>query len=196
MFRYDNHDDALNSFNQAKAADPNNPTAVIAWRDMTPPNFTDLRIATPMLARPVVRHWPTSTLQDNHLGVGRNASHRVSHSYGSTNVPTRSPWGGMHANDVVLLGCLGTTTHSAAKHLDGGRGWPLTDPISMLARTASQYVNRGQNLAGSAVQGLAVGLAPTSLLATDSVSMRFRAEVPNSDGINPHRPLLLLPPGQ
>ncbi|CKT93761.1 Alpha/beta hydrolase of uncharacterised function (DUF1023) [Mycobacterium tuberculosis] len=32
---HDNHDDALNLFNQAKAADPNNPTAVIAWMGST-----------------------------------------------------------------------------------------------------------------------------------------------------------------
>lgn len=44
---HDNHDDALNLFNQAKAADPNNPTAVIAWMGYDGPE---------RLHRPAYRH--------------------------------------------------------------------------------------------------------------------------------------------
>lgn len=60
-----------------------------------------------------------------------------------------------------------------------------TDPISMLGQldSLSQYVNRG-NLAGQ-LQGLAVGLG-TDPAGDGFGSVRFRAEVPNSDGINPH----------
>lgn len=59
-----------------------------------------------------------------------------------------------------------------------------TDPISMLGQldSLSQYVNRG-NLAGQ-LQGLAVGLG-TDPAGDGFGSVRFRAEVPNSDGINP-----------
>lgn len=189
---HDNHDDALNLFNQAKAADPHNPTAVIAWMGYDAPNdFTDPRIATPMLARigGAALAEDVNGLWVTHLGVGQNVT-VLGHSYGSTTVADAFALGGMHANDAVLLGCPGTDlAHSAASfHLDGGRvyvGAASTDPISMLGQldSLSQYVNRG-NLAGQ-LQGLAVGLG-TDPAGDGFGSVRFRAEVPNSDGINPH----------
>lgn len=122
---HDNHDDALNLFNQAKAADPNNPTAVIAWMGYDAPNdFTDPRIATPMLARigGAALAEDVNGLWVTHLGVGQNVT-VLGHSYGSTTVADAFALGGMHANDAVLLGCPGTDlAHSAASfHLDGGR---------------------------------------------------------------------------
>lgn len=85
---HDNHDDALNLFNQAKAADPNNPTAVIAWMGYDAPNdFTDPRIATPMLARigGAALAEDVNGLWVTHLGVGQNVT-VLGHSYGSTTV--------------------------------------------------------------------------------------------------------------
>ena len=46
---HDGHNDAINLSEQANAADPNNPTAVIAWMGYDAPN--DLAVAEPNMAR-------------------------------------------------------------------------------------------------------------------------------------------------
>ncbi|BBX73272.1 hypothetical protein H7H78_05040 [Mycobacterium shinjukuense] len=189
---HDNHNDALNLFGQANAADPKNPTAVIAWMGYDAPNdFTDPRISTPMLAR-IGAHalaQDVNGLWETHLGGGQHVT-VLGHSYGSTTVADAFALGGMHANDAVLLGCPGTdlARSAASFHLDGGRvyvGAASTDPISMLGQSdgLSRYVNR-DNIGGQLL-GLTAGLG-TDPAGDGFGSVRFRAEVPNSDGINPH----------
>jgi hypothetical protein len=189
---HDSHNDALNLYQQANAADPSNPTAVIAWMGYDAPNdFTDPRIATPMLARTggEALAQDVNGLWATHLGGGEHVT-VLGHSYGSTTVADAFATDGMHANDAVLLGCPGTDlAHNAAEfHLDGGRvyvGAASTDPISMLGQLdgLSKYVY------GDDVAGQLLGTDPG--LGTDPAgdgfgSVRFRAEVPGSDGIAAH----------
>lgn len=134
------HNDALNLYGQANAADPNNSTAVIAWMGYDAPNdFKDLQpISTPMLARTggAALARDVNGLWATHLGGGQHVT-VLGHSYGSTTVADAFAMHDMHANDAVLIGCPGT---------DPGLG---ADP---------------------AADGFG--------------SVRFRAEVPGSDGIN------------
>ncbi|MCV7121687.1 putative alpha/beta hydrolase [Mycobacterium lacus] len=189
---HDGHNDALNLYGQANAADPKNPTAVIAWMGYDAPNdFTDPRIATPMLARTggAALAQDVNGLWATHLGDGRHVT-VLGHSYGSTTVADAFALGGMHANDAVLLGCPGTdlARSAASFHLDGGRvyvGDASTDPIGMLGQLdgLSNYVNR-DNIGGQLL-GLTAGLG-TDPAGDGFGSVRFRAEVPGSDAINPH----------
>lgn len=122
---HDGHNDAINLFEQANAADPHNPTAVIAWMGYDAPNgFDDVqRISTPALARA----GSASLAQDvnglwaTHLGAGQHVT-VLGHSYGSTTVADAFAMHNMHANDAVLLGCPGTDMARSAEqfHLDGG----------------------------------------------------------------------------
>jgi hypothetical protein len=114
---HDNHDDALNLYVEANAADPNNPTAVMAWMGYDAPNsFTDPRIAFPELARTggaalaadVDGLWTTHLGGDQHVTV-------IGHSYGSTTVADAFANSHMHANDAVLLGCPGTDLATNAR---------------------------------------------------------------------------------
>ncbi|OSC39527.1 alpha/beta hydrolase [Mycobacterium decipiens] len=189
---HDIHNDALNLYSQANAADPRNPTAAIAWMGYDAPNdFTDPRIATPMLARTggAALALDVNGLWVTHLGDGQHVT-VLGHSYGSTTVADAFAMGGMHANDAVLLGCPGTdlARSTASFHLDGGRvyvGAASTDPVSMLGQldSLSKYVN--SNNIGGQMLGLTAGLGVDP--AGDGFgSVRFRAEVPDSDGINPH----------
>ncbi|MBS4728412.1 hypothetical protein MSM1_08705 [Mycobacterium sp. SM1] len=189
---HDSHNDALNLYTQANAADPNHPTAVVAWMGYDAPNdFTDPRIATPMLARTgatalaqdVNSLWATHLGGDQHVTV-------LGHSYGSTTVADAFAAKGMHANDAVLLGCPGTdlARNAGSFHVDGGHvymGAASTDPISLFGQSdgLSQYVY------GADVGGQLLGLDPG--LGTDPAgdgfgSVRFRAEVPGSDSITRH----------
>jgi Alpha/beta hydrolase len=190
---HDGHDDALNLFAQANAADPRNPTAVIAWMGYDAPNdFNDVqRISTPALARAGGQALARDVngLWATHLGAGQHVT-VLGHSYGSTTVADAFALGQMHANDAVLLGCPGTdlAQNAASFHLDGGHvyvGDASTDPVGMLGELngLSDYVNR-DNIGGQLL-GLTPGLGADP--AADGFgSVRFRAEVPGSDGINPH----------
>ena len=190
---HDNHNDALNLFAQANAADPNNPTAVIAWMGYDAPNdFNDVqRISTPELARTggQALAQDVNGLWATHLGAGQHVT-VLGHSYGSTTVADAFALGHMHANDAVLIGCPGTdlAPNAASFHLDGGHvyvGDASTDPVGMLGELngLSHYVNR-DNIGGQLL-GLTPGLG-TDPAADGFGSVRFRAEVPGSDGINPH----------
>lgn len=186
---HDGHNDAINLFEQANAADPHNPTAVIAWMGYDAPNgFDDVqRISTPALARA----GSASLAQDvnglwaTHLGAGQHVT-VLGHSYGSTTVADAFAMHNMHANDAVLLGCPGTDMARSAEqfHLDGGHvfvGDASTDPVGMLGHLdgASKKLF-GENFFGT---NPSLGTDP----AVDGFgSVRFRAEVPGSDGINPH----------
>ncbi|OBH26754.1 hypothetical protein A5692_26425 [Mycobacterium sp. E342] len=186
---HDGHNDAINLFEQSNAADPNNPTAVIAWMGYDAPNgFDDVqRISTPALARTgsAALAQDVNGLWATHLGAGQHVT-VLGHSYGSTTVADAFALHGMHANDAVLLGCPGTdAAQSAAQfHLDGGHvfvGDASTDPVGMLGHLdgASKKLF-GENFFGT---NPSLGADP----AVDGFgSVRFRAEVPGSDGINPH----------
>ncbi|OMC14952.1 alpha/beta hydrolase [Mycobacterium sp. SP-6446] len=185
--------DALNLYGQANAADPNNPTAVIAWMGYDAPDaFSDTqRISTPALARTggQALAQDVNGLWATHLGGGQHVT-VLGHSYGSTTVADAFAQSHMHANDAVLLGCPGTDlAHDASDfHLDGGHvyvGDASTDPVGMIGETnglAKHYF--GGNIPGE-VLGMDPGLG-TDPAADGFGSVRFRAEVPGSDGINPH----------
>ncbi|MGZ4525826.1 MAG: putative alpha/beta hydrolase [Mycobacterium sp.] len=190
---HDGHNDAINLFAQANAADPNNPTAVIAWMGYDAPNaFSDVpRISTPELARTgsAALAQDVNGLWATHLGGGQHVT-VLGHSYGSTTVADAFAMHGMHANDAVLLGCPGADmAHSAADfHLDGGHvfvGDASTDPVGMLG----QLNGTSRHFFGGDIVGQVMGSDP-GLGADPAVdgfgSVRFRAEVPGSDGINPH----------
>jgi hypothetical protein len=190
---HDGHNDALNLFGQANAADPRNPTAVIAWMGYDAPNdFSDVqRISTPALARTGAQALAQDVngLWATHLGAGQHVT-VLGHSYGSTTVADAFALGHMHANDAVLIGCPGTdlAPNAASFHLDGGHvyvGDASTDPVGMLGELngLSHYVNRDN--VGGQVLGLTPGLG-TDPAADGFGSVRFRAEVPGSDGVNPH----------
>lgn len=179
----DGHNDARNLYQQANLADPNNPTAVIAWMGYeTPDGFTDPGIATPglahagaaLLAPDVNGLWATHQ-GSSHITV-------LGHSYGSTTVADAAAINHMHANDVVLLGCPGTdaATSAADFHLDGGRvyvGDASTDPIGAIGE--SHGLAHDLNIRGLA----GLGRDPA---ADHFGAIRFRAEVPGATGLNPH----------
>jgi hypothetical protein len=190
---HDNHNDALNLYEQSNAADPNNPTAVIAWMGYDAPNdFSDVqRISTPELARTggQAMAQDVNGLWSTHLGGGEHVT-VIGHSYGSTTVADAFAGSGMHANDAVLIGCPGTDlAHNAASfHLDGGHvyvGDASTDPVGMLGELngASQQIFGGD--LGGQLLGRDPGLG-TDPAADGFGSVRFRAEVPGANGINPH----------
>ncbi len=190
---HDNHNDAINLFEQANAADPNNPTAVIAWMGYDAPNgFDDVqRISTPELARngSAALAQDVNGLGATHLGAGQHVT-VMGHSYGSTTVADAFAMHNMHATDAVLLGCPGTDmAHRAADfHLDGGHvfvGDASTDPVGMLG----QLDGTSKHFFGNDIPGQVLGRDPglgTDPAADGFGSVRFRAEVPGSNGINPH----------
>lgn len=190
---YDGHDDALNLYGQANAADPNNATAVIAWMGYDAPNdFSDVqRISTPELARTggQALAQDVNGLWSTHLGGGEHVT-VIGHSYGSTTVADAFAGSGMHANDAVLLGCPGTdlAPNAASFHVDGGHvyvGDASTDPVGMLG----QLNGASRQIFGGDIGGQLLGRDPglgTDPAADGFGSVRFRAEVPGADGINPH----------
>ena len=190
---HDNHNDALDLFAQANAADPKNPTAVIAWMGYDAPNdFSDVqRISTPELARTggQALAQDVNGLWATHLGAGQHVT-VLGHSYGSTTVADAFALGHMHANDAVLIGCPGTdlAPNAASFHLDSGHvyvGDASTDPVGMLG----ELNGVSKHLFGDDIPGQLFGTDPglgTDPAADGFGSVRFRAEVPGSDGINPH----------
>lgn len=189
---YDGHNDAVNLFAQANAADPNNPTAVIAWMGYDAPNaLPDVQsIATPALARSgsAALAQDVNGLWSTHLGGGQHVT-VLGHSYGSTTVADAFAMHGMHANDAVLLGCPGTDmAHSAAAfRLDGGHvfvGDASTDPVGMIG----QLDGLSKHFFGDDILGQLMARDP-GLGADPAVdgfgSVRFRAEVPGSERVDP-----------
>jgi hypothetical protein len=190
---HDNHNDALNLYSEANAADPNNPTSVIAWMGYDAPNdFNDVqRISTPALARTggQALAQDVNGLWATHLGAGQHVA-VLGHSYGSTTVADAFALGHMHANDAVLIGCPGTdlAPNAASFHLDRGHvyvGDASTDPVGMLGQlNGLSKTVFGDNIGGQ-VLGTLPGLGADPALDGFG-SVRFRAEVPGSDGITPH----------
>jgi Alpha/beta hydrolase len=186
----DGHDDAKNLYDQSKLADPDNPTAVIAWMGYdTPESFTDPNIANPGLARAGgdALAWDVNSLNVTHDGSVPQHLTVIGHSYGSTTVADAFARSGMQANDAVLLGCPGTDmAHSAADfHLNGGQvyvGDASTDPVGWIGESGAglpNFINDSLgNLVGSSA-GLGADPAHEGFGA-----VRFDAEVPGSDMVS------------
>jgi hypothetical protein len=185
----DGHNDAMNLWDQANAADPDHTHSVISWMGYdAPDSFGDPRIANPELAR---TGGDLLAADVNGLGV----THRdplqhltvLGHSYGSTTVADAFAHSGMHANDAVLLGCPGTDlARSAADfHVDGGHvyvGSASTDPVSYIG-TVPGYVYNEINGDLNYPLGLEAGLG-TDPAGDAFGSVRFDAEVAGRDGLD------------
>jgi hypothetical protein len=169
-------DDATNLYNEAKNADPTRSTSVVAWMGYNAPDdLTDPQVAQTSLAH---EGGALLAADVNGLNVTHDpgSSHMtvMGHSYGSTTVADAAAGYGMHANDVVLIGCPGTDmAHSAADfHLaPGGHvyvGAASTDPITQLGGIPQVHVPG---------TGVTVSLGDDP--AMDGFgSTRFKAEVP------------------
>jgi hypothetical protein len=188
------HADAINLYDQSLAADPDGHyTSVIAWMGFeTPHGASDLRVSEPGLARTggallaadVNGLWVThNSLTPQHITV-------VGHSYGSTTVADAFARNNMRAIDAILLGCPGTDlAHGAADfHLDGGHvyvGSASTDPITWIGESSGVPVEWLKGRLG----GSGIHLPPDAGLGRDPAgdsygSIRFRAEVPDSESAN------------
>lgn len=186
----DGHDDAKNLYDQSRQADPNNPTAVIAWMGYdTPESFTDPNIANPGLARAGgdALAWDVNSLGVTHQGGVPQHLTVIGHSYGSTTVADAFAHSGMTANDAVLLGCPGTDlARSAADfHLNGGQvyvGDASTDPVGWIGESGAGLPNFVNDSLGNLV-GSSAGLG-SDPAHEGFGAVRFRAEVPGSDMIS------------
>lgn len=172
---YLTHRDGLNVYNETQRADPNKTNSVVVWMGYhAPDSALDPQIGQTTLARDGggLLAGDVNALAVTHQG---GASHVtvMGHSYGSTTVADAAAGSGMHANDIVLVGCPGTDLANSAAdfHLpDGGHvyvGAASSDPITHLG----------------GVQGHLPGTGVTIGLGNDPAvegygSTRFRAEVP------------------
>jgi WXG100 family type VII secretion target len=168
-------DDATDLYNESFKADRDHPTAVVAWMGYDAPDaLYDPRVGTTGLAHEggQLLASDVNALNATHEGDGHMTV--IGHSYGSTTVADAAAGYGMHADDVVLVGCPGTDlAHSAADfHLnEGGHlyvGAASTDPVTQL---------------GAIPQIHAPGTDFTVSLGDDPAmdgygSTRFKAEVP------------------
>lgn len=181
--------DAAVLYDQTGLADPDS-TSVIAWMGYeTPDSFTDRDIANTTLAR---QGGDLLAADVNGLGVTHNGPANITvigHSYGSTTVADAFANSGMRATNAILLGCPGTDlARSAADfHLpEGGHvyvGAASTDPISWVPEMGSTLQNYLNDKLGDLV-GASAGLGSDP--ASDGFgSIRFRAEVPGADGLDP-----------
>lgn len=187
---HDGHNDALNLHSQANAADPDNPTAVIAWMGYDAPNnFEDPRIATPALARTggATLAADVNSLWATHLGAGQHVT-VIGHSYGSTTVADAFAGSHMHANDAVLIGCPGTDLATSARSfgVDGGHvyvGDASSDPVGVLGLLHGLENSLfGDDLGGQlAGTDPGLGLDPA---AHEFGATRFRAEVHGFPDLN------------
>jgi hypothetical protein len=187
---HDNHDDALNLYAQANAADPRNPTSVIAWMGYDAPNsFSDARIAFPELARTggAALAADVNGLSATHLGGGQHLT-VIGHSYGSTTVADAFANSHMHANDAVLLGCPGTDLATRASDFGPGVhvyvGDASTDPVGVLgqAHGLENWIF-GDDYGGRITTGPGLGIDPAS---NEFGATRFQAEAPGFTGMDPH----------
>ncbi len=176
---YLSHPDGLNLYEQAQRADRAHATSVLVWMGyQAPDSMTHLQVGQIGLAQAGggLLAADVNGLHATHDG----ASHVtvIGHSYGSTTVADAAAGSGMHANDVVLIGCPGTDlAHNAADfHLDGGHvyvGAASSDPVTGLGGFQEHVTGTG----------VTVGLG-TDPAAEGYGSTRFKAEVPG-----PYNPL-------
>ena len=116
-------DDATNLYNETKAADPSRSRAVVAWMGYDAPDaLYDPRVGTTGLAHEGGQLLASDVNALNATHEGASHMTVLGHSYGSTTVSDAAAGYGMHADDVVLVGCPGTDlAHSAADfHLNEG----------------------------------------------------------------------------
>lgn len=199
---FDGTDDAINLYQQCARADPQHPTAVLAWMGYDAPEFetqwqqavTDPsnleQVGTPWRAR---QAGALLAADVNGLAATHDASTPrhvtvLGHSYGSTTVADAFANNGMRANDAVLTGCPGTdlARRAADFHLDGGRlyvGAASTDAISWIGEAGAGLPN-GLNAT------LDQPLGPLAGLGTDPAhvgfgAVRFHAEVAGSHSVIP-----------
>lgn len=198
----DGTDDAINLYQQCARADPQHPTAVLAWMGYDAPEFetqwqqavTDPsnleQVGTPWRAR---QAGALLAADVNGLAATHDASTPrhvtvLGHSYGSTTVADAFANSGMRANDTVLTGCPGTDlARSAADfHLDGGRlyvGATSTDAISWIGEAGSGLPN-GLNATLDQPLGPLAGLGADPAHAGFG-AVRFHAEVAGSHSVMP-----------
>ncbi|MCV7258382.1 hypothetical protein AWC26_18605 [Mycobacterium shimoidei] len=172
---YLSHPDGRNIYNEVQRADPGKSNSVLVWMGYHAPDSPlDPQIGQTTLARDGggLLAADVNGLSATHQ---QGASHVtvIGHSYGSTTVADAAAASGMHANDVVLVGCPGTDlAHSAADfHLaEGGHvyvGAASSDPITHFG------VGQG-HVPGT---GVTVGLGDDPAVEGYG-STRFKAEVP------------------
>ena len=139
--------DATRLYAEANAADRAHPTAVVAWMGYDAPDaLYDPRVGTTGLAHEggQLLASDVNALNATHEGDGHMTV--LGHSYGSTTVADAAAGYGMHADDVVLVGCPGTDmAHSAADfHLNPGGhlyvGAASTDPVTQLGAIPQVHV--------------------------------------------------------
>lgn len=198
----DGTDDAINLYRQSARADPENPTAVLAWMGYDAPEFetqwqqavTDPsnleQVGTPWRAR---QAGALLAADVNGLAATHDASTPrhvtvLGHSYGSTTVADAFANSGMRANDAVLTGSPGTDLARSAVdfHLDGGRlyvGAASTDAISWIG-------DAGSGLPNALNATLDQPLGPLAGLGADPAyagfgAVRFHAEVAGSHSVMP-----------
>jgi hypothetical protein len=188
------HVDAINLYDQSLAADAEGHyTSVIAWMGFEAPHgASDIRVSEPGLARKgsALLAADVNGLWVTHNSLTPQRITVIGHSYGSTTVADAFAHNNMRANDAVLLGCPGTDlAHSAIDfHLDGGHvyvGSASTDPITWIGESSGAPVEWLKNHLG----GSGIHLPPDAGLGRDPAgdsygSIRFRAEVPDSESAN------------
>jgi hypothetical protein len=174
--------DAGRLYQESARADWGKQTAVVLWVGYDAPNsWYDPALREPNMAR-IGAH--TLAADANALAVTHEGAPThltvVGHSYGSTLVSDAAAAYGMHADDVVLVGCPGTDlAHSAADfHLSPG-GHLYVGAASGDAVTWSPGHVTGPGLIGMSFGGL--GDDPS---VDGYGSTRFKAEVPGNS-INP-----------
>jgi hypothetical protein len=167
--------DAANLYNETKNADPASTRSVVAWMGYNAPDsLKDLQVAQTGNAHEGGALLAADVNALNTTHVGASDVTVIGHSYGSTTVADAAAGYGMHAHDVVLIGCPGTDmAHSAADfHLaPGGHvyvGAASTDPIARLGLGPQLHVPLSDVT-------LALGHDPA---VEGFGSTRFKAEVP------------------
>ena len=165
--------DGLNLFNEANAADWTKHTAVVMWVGYDAPDtVADPGLYEPHMAQAGGRALAAdvNSMAVTHQGPPTHMT-VVGHSYGSTTVADAAAGFGMHADDIVLVGCPGTDMAKSADsfHLNPGGhlyvGDASGDPVSWL----------GHGTVQTPAGGVGLGNDP----AMDGYgSVRFKAEVP------------------
>lgn len=200
----DGHNDGINLYNESNRADPNNPTAVVLWMGYEAPDWDLQHVGTPTLARAGADLLATDV---NGLAVthdpaaGEQHTTVLGHSYGSTTVADAVVHG-MHADDVVLVGCPGTDELQSAQQAHDVYGTNVyvgsasNDPITMIGGAHDLEIRIGDQTAVSlsgvdalnAALGYPVdtpGLGNVDPASAQFGATRFDAEIapgtPNAD---------------
>lgn len=165
--------DGVHLFNEANNADSNKHTAVVMWVGYDAPNSpADPGLYEPHMAQTGGQALAAdvNSMAVTHQGAPTHMT-VVGHSYGSTTVADAAAGFGMHADDIVLVGCPGTDMANSANdfHLNPGGhlyvGDASGDPVSWF----------GEETVKTPLGGVGLGHDP----AMDGYgSVRFKAEVP------------------